>query len=129
MMISDIDQLKDGNVHKEMIGDFKLTEDFKVKVITHFKDNNSKTTLGENNELIIYANSFNKAILGGIFDLEPSKFPVRIILIPDGQKTKILMDDNYGFQKFKGKVKEVFEEKNNSAFDLHFETLKSLSES
>ena len=53
MMICDIDQLKDGDVHKEMIGDFKLTEDFKVKVITHFKDNNSKTTLGENNELIM----------------------------------------------------------------------------
>ena len=79
-----------------------------------------------NNEIIAYINSFNKAFLGGIFDIDPLEFPIRIIIFSKGSQTEIRMDDCYGFQMFKGKAKEVFEQKNKEAFSHHHSNLMKL---
>lgn len=126
LLINDVSKLKQGKVNKVFPLNFPLTEEKKQHVLNYFNSIGAKTLEGTNKEIISYVNANSKALMGGIFNLEATKFPIRIIVFLKENRTEIQMDDNYGFQKFKGNAKEVFEQKNKEAFEHYFSIISQL---
>jgi hypothetical protein len=126
LQINDVSKLKQGKVHNVFSLNFPLTEEKKQNVLIYLNSIDAKTLEGTNKEIISYINANSKALLGGIFNLEATKFPIRIIVFLKENRTEIQMDDNYGFQKFKGNAKNVFEQKNKEAFEYHFSIISQL---
>lgn len=126
LLINDVSKLKPGKVHELFSLNASLTEEKKQDLLMYFSSIGAKTVEGTNKEVISYINTNSKALMGGIFNLEATKFPIRIVVVEKGNKTEIQMDDNYGFQKFKGNAKDVFEQKNKEAFKHYFSVISQL---
>lgn len=126
LRINEVSKLKQGKVHQVFSLNSPLTEEKKQTVLDYFNSIDAKTLEGTNKEIISYIHSNSKALMGGIFNLEATKFPIRIVVFSQENGTEIQMDDNYGFQKFKGHAKNVFEQKNKEAFEYHFSIISQL---
>lgn len=123
LRINEVSKLKPGKVSRQFSLNTPLTEERKQHIVLYLNSIGANTLEGKNRELISYINPSSKAVLGGIFNLEATQFPIRIIIAPKENRTEFQLDDNYGFQRFKGTAKAVFEQKNQEAFEHHFSRL------
>lgn len=120
--VKDINQLKRGSVTEDYSINAMLNAEKKEQLRKFVRSSKGRINELDKGEMILYLGNSFKTQMFGFKDAAIETRPVRIVLIPQGGSTKVMMDEDYGFQKFNAQVQAEFAKSIQEAFE-HYKTV------
>lgn len=96
------------------------------KLINNLSSYDTRVAHSSANTAIIYTSNSGKSKFDGMINTPAEKMPLRIILKLQNNKLSVHMDEDYGFQLFQAKAKQIFIKKYQDAFEYYIKKIENL---